>query len=130
VNEENSDPTPPNDISEPTADILTTQPTNTIEPTNTPQNTLSPSATAPANAMAFTPGAQVTYQTGFDDTVDYLRNWQQHDTVNIANGHLIVEGKNSGTKHKTPLSEGEAILALFRYSHGTDANIVLRDGLG
>jgi hypothetical protein len=130
VSGENSDPTPPNDISEPTADIPTTQPTNTIEPTSTPRNTLSPSTTVPANAMAFTPNAQVTYQTGFDDTVDYLRNWQQHDTVNIANGHLIVEGKNSGTKHTTALGEGEAILALFRYSLGTDANIVLRDELG
>lgn len=129
VSEENSYPTPPNDISEPTADMPTTQPSNTIEPTNTPTNTLSPSTTAPANAMAFTPDAQVTYQTGFDDIVDYLRNWQQHDTVNIANGYLIVEGKSSGTKHKTPLSEGEAILALFRYSHGTDANIVLTDRL-
>jgi hypothetical protein len=127
----NPTPEPSTDTPEPTVDTSTQKATNTPSPTSTPhQHTPTPAATIDPNAMIFTPDAQITYRTGFDDTMDYLRNWQQHDTVNIANSYLIVEEKGSGAKHTKALGEGDGIVALFRYSSGTDANIVLCDELG
>ncbi|MEP7284523.1 MAG: carboxypeptidase-like regulatory domain-containing protein [Chloroflexota bacterium] len=116
------------DTPNPTALLPSTNPaTVTSYPTNPPP--IITQTIAIKSTSEFIQNAQVTYKTEFDDTTDYVKNWAQHGTANPVNGYLVIDGKGSGATHRMGLKEGQGILALFRYSSGTSAGIVLIDQL-
>jgi hypothetical protein len=71
----------------------------------------------------FIPKAQVTYETKFDD----IMNWGMYGSTDIVDNHLVLSGTKAGATHETPLSKGNGILVLFKCSSGASANIVLND---
>jgi hypothetical protein len=73
----------------------------------------------------FIPNAQVTYQTKFDD----FMNWGQGGTVDIIANRLVIGGKSSGATHNTALRTGDGCLVLFRFGPGTSADIVLYNAI-
>lgn len=76
-------------------------------------------------ASFFIPDIQVTYQSTFNDMMD----WRGNGTTDIVDGHLVVTG-NSGAGHTTALRNGYGILVLFRYSLGMNGDVWIATNKG
>ena len=120
--------TPTNTFTPTNTRLPTAMPTFTPTPTYTPVPTVKPTATTESRPTSEVfPGAQIKYQTNFDNLTEYISNWREYGSIYIDDGYLIVDGVSSGAVRRTSLGEGDALLVRFRSDSKADANIVFFD---